>query len=107
MKHKPTSTKETSVTEIVLPIGTCPLDIFTFQCWLKTTHGGHIYQYVSEPTQTGFSVQINSLGHIECAINTTLLRIEAISTLGGLNAEESPDDLQINHQIRVEAHLVA
>lgn len=22
-------------------------------------------------------------------------------------AEESPDDLQINHQIRVEAHLVA
>ncbi|MEA8863773.1 hypothetical protein ACTM32_16460 [Citrobacter freundii] len=23
------------------------------------------------------------------------------------NAEESPDDLQINHQIRVEAHLVA
>lgn len=85
MKHKPTSTKETSVTEIVLPIGTCPLDIFTFQCWLKTTHGGHIYQYVSEPTQTGFSVQINSLGHIECAINTTLLRIEAISTLGGLN----------------------
>ncbi|MBW0296901.1 hypothetical protein B4P00_11725 [Shewanella xiamenensis] len=24
-----------------------------------------------------------------------------------LNAEESPDDLQINHQIRVEAHLVA
>ena len=25
----------------------------------------------------------------------------------GLNPEESPDDLQINHQIRVEAHLVA
>ncbi|HGX9839361.1 TPA: hypothetical protein ACNTXT_002879 [Klebsiella pneumoniae] len=24
-----------------------------------------------------------------------------------LNPEESPDDLQINHQIRVEAHLVA
>jgi hypothetical protein len=24
-----------------------------------------------------------------------------------LSAEESPDDLQINHQIRVEAHLVA
>ena len=24
-----------------------------------------------------------------------------------LYAEESPDDLQINHQIRVEAHLVA
>ncbi|MEL4240632.1 hypothetical protein [Shewanella xiamenensis] len=24
-----------------------------------------------------------------------------------LGAEESPDDLQINHQIRVEAHLVA
>ena len=24
-----------------------------------------------------------------------------------LNTEESPDDLQINHQIRVEAHLVA
>ncbi|MEL4247374.1 hypothetical protein [Shewanella xiamenensis] len=23
------------------------------------------------------------------------------------SAEESPDDLQINHQIRVEAHLVA
>ncbi len=23
------------------------------------------------------------------------------------NSEESPDDLQINHQIRVEAHLVA
>ncbi|MCD8549455.1 MAG: hypothetical protein LRY75_06565 [Shewanella xiamenensis] len=26
---------------------------------------------------------------------------------GMLGAEESPDDLQINHQIRVEAHLVA
>ena len=25
----------------------------------------------------------------------------------GFSAEESPDDLQINHQIRVEAHLVA
>ena len=24
-----------------------------------------------------------------------------------LSTEESPDDLQINHQIRVEAHLVA
>ena len=24
-----------------------------------------------------------------------------------VSAEESPDDLQINHQIRVEAHLVA
>ena len=27
--------------------------------------------------------------------------------LTGLSPEESPDDLQINHQIRVEAHLVA
>lgn len=27
--------------------------------------------------------------------------------LDNLSAEESPDDLQINHQIRVEAHLVA
>ncbi|MCU8023655.1 hypothetical protein [Shewanella sp. SM78] len=26
---------------------------------------------------------------------------------GEYSAEESPDDLQINHQIRVEAHLVA
>ena len=26
---------------------------------------------------------------------------------GKRSAEESPDDLQINHQIRVEAHLVA
>ncbi|MCU8094294.1 hypothetical protein L5M18_22605 [Shewanella sp. SM20] len=25
----------------------------------------------------------------------------------GFSPEESPDDLQINHQIRVEAHLVA
>ncbi|MEL4304092.1 hypothetical protein ACE02Z_21075 [Shewanella xiamenensis] len=29
------------------------------------------------------------------------------STLVAHSAEESPDDLQINHQIRVEAHLVA
>ncbi len=28
-------------------------------------------------------------------------------SLTALSAEESPDDLQINHQIRVEAHLVA
>ncbi|WP_228259727.1 response regulator transcription factor [Acinetobacter baumannii] len=31
----------------------------------------------------------------------------SIKTIRGLGSEESPDDLQINHQIRVEAHLVA
>ncbi len=31
--------------------------------------------------------------------------IKGVTNLRG--AEESPDDLQINHQIRVEAHLVA
>ncbi len=31
--------------------------------------------------------------------------MDALSIL--LGTEESPDDLQINHQIRVEAHLVA
>ena len=31
----------------------------------------------------------------------------AAGRIDKLRAEESPDDLQINHQIRVEAHLVA
>nr|ARD70830.1 hypothetical protein pC131_00100 [Providencia rettgeri] len=33
--------------------------------------------------------------------------LERAEEKGTLIAEESPDDLQINHQIRVEAHLVA
>ncbi|WP_176400023.1 hypothetical protein [Shewanella sp. Shew256] len=33
--------------------------------------------------------------------------IIGLGELPTLSSEESPDDLQINHQIRVEAHLVA
>lgn len=85
MKYPPASATHASMTETALPISTCPLDIFTFQCWLKTTSGGQVYQYISESTQTGFSVSINSRGHIECAVITTQIRIDTISTLGGLN----------------------
>ena len=44
-----------------------------------------MFHYKTDREDTYFAVDINSLGHIECVINTTLLRVEAISTLGGLN----------------------
>lgn len=40
-------------------------------------------------------------------INSLRIGILVRLLIWGLCAEESPDDLQINHQIRVEAHLVA
>ncbi|MEO3735338.1 FAD-binding protein [Shewanella baltica] len=74
-----------AVIEKSLPVSTSPLAIFTYQCWVKTSAGGRVFHYKTDREDTYFAVDINSLGHIECVINTTLLRVEAISTLGGLN----------------------
>ena len=74
-----------AVIEKSLPVSTSPLAIFTYLCWLKTSAGGRVFHYKTDREDTYFAVDINSLGHIECVINTTLLRVEAISTLGGLN----------------------
>lgn len=71
-----------SVKTLVQDAGT--LNVFTFQAWVKTHEGGVVFQYWSN-NNTGFMVNINALGHIETLVNSQLLQIETISTLGGVN----------------------
>ncbi|EGM70669.1 FAD-binding protein [Shewanella sp. HN-41] len=66
-------------------LNTAALDVFTFQAWVKTQEGGLVFQYCCETNNTGFRVTINALGHIETRVNSQLLHIDTISTLGGIN----------------------
>ncbi|UXM83667.1 FAD-binding protein [Shewanella seohaensis] len=61
------------------------LDVFTFQAWVKTLQGGTVFQYCDQANYPSFIVQVTPLGHIEIRVNSQLLQIDTISTLGGLN----------------------
>lgn len=78
---------QTSQTRVAdaFALNTATLDVFTFQAWIKTQEGGVVFQYCCENNNTGFRVTINSLGHIETRVNSQLLHIDTISTLGGIN----------------------
>ncbi|MGL4223195.1 MAG: FAD-binding protein [Shewanella sp.] len=78
-----TAHKHNLVKTLVQDAGT--LNVFTFQAWVKTHQGGVVFQYYSQTNNTGFIININALGHIETLVNSQLLQIETISTLGNLN----------------------
>lgn len=61
------------------------LDVFTFQAWVNTQQGGTVFQYCDQANNPCFTVQITPLGHIDIRVNSQLLQIDTISTLGGLN----------------------
>ncbi|WP_198782916.1 LamG-like jellyroll fold domain-containing protein [Shewanella putrefaciens] len=66
-------------------LGTGTLDVFTFQAWIKTSHGGLVFQYFCEFNHTGFMVKLNAQGHIESVVNSRLLSIEMVSIPGEFN----------------------